>query len=354
MKRRLLPLSLIALATGSTIGAVHLWNGTQTPTAAAAEVREPLLSAPKDRLNFGEVWEDERYGWIVPITNIYRETIHIEDISTSCTCVVAAPRSFTLAPGETREVRLTLNLLPKSGEATNAARTFSTNITFTTKSQVLAPARETLVLSGRVRPVLELRPREPSFGEAPELIQPPPPMTFAVAPALRLKTLTAISETAGFDASVLPPDSENPSELIVRVTPTTTKPAGPLTATVRLEPLGPNGEPLPSRRVIVRGRVASDLVVDPPQVSAGGHAVGDRVEETLTVSSRTGRKFTIEKVNAHGEGLSVERSATGVVRVKQTVTRAGEMNGSVEIVVRPAGDEPVTVTVPVIGYGTGR
>ena len=30
--------------------------------------------------------------------------------------------SFTLTPGQTREVRITLNLLPKSGEPTDAAR----------------------------------------------------------------------------------------------------------------------------------------------------------------------------------------------------------------------------------------
>jgi hypothetical protein len=353
MTRRLIPFVALAVTVG-VAGVFRLWNGPRPATAIAAEVRPSLISAAEDRLNFGDMWEDEHFAWTIPVTNIHHDPIQIEAISTSCTCAVAEPRTFALTPGQTREVRLTLNLVPRTGEPTNEPRSFSTNVTFTTTAKGLGAARETLVISGRVLPVLELRPREPSFGETPDRVQPPPPITFAVAPQVHLQTLSAISETPGYQAAVLPPEIESPGELLVRVTPTTTKPAGPMTATVRLEPLGPNGEPLPPRRVTVRGRVAADVTVDPPQVSFSGRTVGESGEETLTVSSRTGRTLNLERVTVQGEGLNVERLPSGGLRVRQIVATAGEIHGRVELVVRPEGDGPVTVTVPVIGYGTSR
>ncbi len=342
---------LLGLIVGGTAGFARVWE--HDPRQPATPVRKPLLSVPAAALDLGEVWEDERFAWVVPVTNRGQHPVHISAVRTNCQCVSAEPRSFTVPPGQTRPIRLSVNLAAKDGEATIGSRTFSTTIDLATRSESAPPAHETIHLTARVRPVLEIRPRAPVFGIIPDAATAPPAATFRVAALTPLECLTAVSESPGFEASTLPSNPDSPDEFLVSVTATAPRPVGALEAVVRLVPLAPGGRPLPERMVKLAGAVVPDVAAEPPVISIGARPVGETAAEAVCVSSRTGREVRITAVTSEGHGLVAERLDDRRVQVRQHVASAGDFRGQVILTAEPAGGPPVEVVVPVIGYGTG-
>ena len=60
------------------------------------------LLIPKESLNFGTVWEEEKFSWTVPIENHEAESVEIESFSSSCSCLSIKPKSLVIGPGERR------------------------------------------------------------------------------------------------------------------------------------------------------------------------------------------------------------------------------------------------------------
>src|SRR5688572_2314170 len=79
---------------------------------AAPDTPPPLLAAPADRLDFGEVWEDQRLGWVVPLTNTGSAPVRVGAVRTSCGCTAATPTAFRIDPGQTHPLRLAIDLTP--------------------------------------------------------------------------------------------------------------------------------------------------------------------------------------------------------------------------------------------------
>src|SRR5687768_11802388 len=134
------------------VAAVGLGRWVRTsPGGPAAPPRDPLLSAATDRLDFGETWEDQRFEWVVPVTNRSPGVVRVEKVRTSCGCVVAEPRSFTVPAGATHPLRLTLDLTPKPNERPTRARGFSVEVGLVARAEGGEPAHEGFTLRGRVR-----------------------------------------------------------------------------------------------------------------------------------------------------------------------------------------------------------
>lgn len=344
MRRTTRTVTLIAVVLAAAVGA---GRALQPPPAKPAG-RPALLSAPRDRTDFGEVWEDQRFAWTLPLTNTTADAVRVVDVGASCTCVAAEPRAFTLSPGETRELKLTFDLTPKPNETLGTTRTFAAEVGVVAATGDLPPEAERFAVRGTVRPVLAVQTADPSFGTRSDRVQPPLPASFGVAPAAVVESLTAVCDSPGFTADVRPAGGA----MTVTVTPTRAIPVGAFAVDVRLIPVGRGGRPLPERRVKVLGRVAPDFTTDPPQVTAAARPVGESFEELVTVGSLTGREVTVVSATAHGDGVAAGVMPGGAVRVRLTVGRAGEVRGRVEVSVRAGKDAPAVVTVPVLGYGT--
>jgi hypothetical protein len=346
MTRRLVYSALIGCAVVSVAAGFGRWLRPEPPAATAPP---PLLSTNVDRLDFGEVWEDPRFGWSVPLTNPGPAAIVVTEVRTSCGCTAAAPTAFRVEPGKAHALQLTIDLTPKPTDPADKPRQLAVAVTVACRAEGEDRERAAVfTVRGRVRPVLETVPRVPALGERSERA-PPEPVTFAVVAHTPLDALTAVSESSGYGASCRPAD--RPGRYVVSVHPSGLRPVGPATAVVRLVPVGPSG-PLPEWRITLRGAVAPDTVAGPREVSAGSRAVDEVVEEVVTVGSLTGRVVVIEGVTAVGDGLTAERIGPIAVRVRQRVTRVGPLAGRVEVVVRADGGGSETVTVPVVGHGT--
>jgi len=110
--RTLLPIGVILTlaAVGGAAAALYL---TKPPPPS------PVLSGlepPPEHLNFGEVWEDAQFSMILPITNHRAQDIEIKRFHKTCNCSQIEPPSLTIPAGQTREVRLILDLAPRKAE----------------------------------------------------------------------------------------------------------------------------------------------------------------------------------------------------------------------------------------------
>jgi hypothetical protein len=199
MRRTRRTFTLVALIATLAIGLGRAFQPAATPPKPGS--RAALLSSPRDGGNFGEAWEDQRFVWKLPLTNTSPEPVRVLDVRTSCTCVSAEPRSFALQPGATRELTLVLDLTPRAIEKAGTVRPFAVDVAVVTETDTLPPAPEKFSIKGTVRPVLDVRPRDPAFGTRSSHVQPPLPASFTVVPSTVLETLTAVCDSPGFAAA---------------------------------------------------------------------------------------------------------------------------------------------------------
>lgn len=104
----------------------------------------------------------------------------------------------------------------------------------------------------------------------------------------------------------------------------------------------------------VRGTIVSDLEAQPPAIQVGGRRVGEVVEDTVTLSSLTGRQLGPITVSAEGDGLSVERvGSENRYAIRQIVRRAGIQSNRV-VFSTTSGNKPVSAVVRVEFTGLER
>ncbi|MCI0377420.1 MAG: DUF1573 domain-containing protein [Gemmataceae bacterium] len=86
-----------------TIAAAAYWlseRSKDAPTVLVVDAKE---------LNFGEAWETKEFHWKIKITNVSEKALKIREFGASCACIVSEPKSLSLAPNETAEVKLLLD-----------------------------------------------------------------------------------------------------------------------------------------------------------------------------------------------------------------------------------------------------
>jgi hypothetical protein len=126
-----------------------------------------------------------------------------------------------------------------------------------------------------------------------------------------------------------------------------------LTAT----PITRDGQRLPSLTVPVRWNRVPDIQADPPQVLFGNHPVGESLDDAITLTSRSGAAFTIERVEHAVPGLSVQRDAkseTTLYVLKQTMEKSGQHSGTIRFHIHYDDGSTTVREVPVSSFGFAR
>ncbi|MCH8045203.1 MAG: DUF1573 domain-containing protein, partial [Planctomycetes bacterium] len=114
-------LCLFVSATGLGI----YWGQTHI----VAGIENGFLEVDPEHLDFGEVWVQDKFQWTLPITNTSSEPVEVLEFRSSCNCLSIEPKTLVLAPGETSDVHLTLDLTTRNPEqAAKASRRFSVRI----------------------------------------------------------------------------------------------------------------------------------------------------------------------------------------------------------------------------------
>lgn len=268
-------------------------SGGKAPLAEAGLMADPRV------LDFGEVWEDADFHWKLPIRNTTTQEIKVLDFAVSCTCVSLKPRSFTLAPGEVKELELSLDLtrrkrLPQGQEVFQAL--------LLPKIKGSIARTQGWTLHGRVRQLLKFNPAVAVFGD---LIrgQSAPDVLINVESVLPLRSLDKKGKESNACVQVVQKGSR---KFELTVTPPSTLPAGPFHLEIPIQPTGQDGKLLPAKKLIVVGIMHEDVEPMPSPLVFGALPIGETVKETVVLKSITGKPFKVEEWQSLSYGLRVE------------------------------------------------
>lgn len=118
-----------------------------------------------------------------------------------------------------------------------------------------------------------------------------------------------------------------------------------------MEPVAEDGTQLSRKGVRFFGWIAADVQAEPAEIVFGPRPVGETCEESVFLSSKTGRPFRVENVTGEGDGVTVEGGADMTTfRVRRRVARTGESRSIVKFTVR-IGEEVTVLSLPVITTG---
>ncbi len=317
-------LSAVAAATGGTIAG--RWN---SPKREVAPELQPALFIDAKNLDFGDVWETDKFEWQLNVENRGAGVVEVIGLSGSCSCLSIEPNSFTLPSGGTQTLRLTIDLTANptpTGQIslTVTAMTNRPGDTGSARWGVIGRVKQLLVSDGRI-----------NFGKHSVLAQPISPLVIPLTSAVPLESLRAECSSPLLSVKTQPTDNSAQSYTVV-LRPVGAFQPGPIEFIVTLKPVGVGG-PLPIRRVLIQGSIVEDVEAEPGEVLGGGRLLGESFAEEVALRSLTDRPILVESVVAEGSGLSVDQMGTGNrVRVRQTAVKEGNQTTRVVFMVRTA------------------
>lgn len=338
---------LVVLAGWAGMELARVVRGRPEPAAAVPE--NGGLSVAAEHLDFGEVWQDSQFKWVLPIRNETEQDIHIAGFANSCACSQVEPRSLTVPAGGEVQVRVTIDLTAKKpSEAALGVRPFDVVIRPVVGSAEGRPWPGWR-LRGVVRMALRVEPALVDFGHPSEMATPLTTKTVRVTATTPIDGLEARSDHSAFAVRLKELSGPTMQELLV--TPKPSISPGAYTAKVSLVPRLKSGARLPAQEVAVVMRVQPDIQPSPPAMVFGARRVGEVAKETISLQSLTGRAFEVVGVSARGDGLTVKAAEADGFEVRQQVTKAGDQAGEVRFQVRTADRKEQQVVVEVAYRG---
>jgi hypothetical protein len=264
---------------------------------------EKVVEIESSQLNFGTVWNTDDFHWHAAIRNLSAQDLLVE-VDPTCGCTSVEPASFVLDTGQRRSLTFRLDLCPVTlpgGE--EIERPFDVTLYVYTTSQDAPRQRHHFTLQGRVKDAIRVAPVI-QYGGAERLVegQSPLPRSVPIRVLTPLVVLRAETESPDLVAAVTgQPDGSGERRLTV--TPLESIPVGAFEREVRLQPVTASGEKLPSIPILVRGIKEPDVTFTPSHLQFVATETGD-ASETVTLWSRSGRPFVVDRVET--VGVSVE------------------------------------------------
>lgn len=317
------------------------------------------LEVAPESLDFGEAWSQVGFEWDLPIHNPSGRPVDVSEIRSSCGCTAVKPESFTVGPAETVDVRLVLDLTSNSRREVGASE-WPFSITLAPfVEDVRAPVGE-WELSGTVRKLLEVTPGELDFSQTLVRGQPFSPRQIRVQPLHPIQKLSADCDPE-LGSIVVRRSSEDENVFELDVRPSENLPIGRFRFAVSVKALLESGSQSPMMELPVYGSVVHDVQVKPGAIFVGPVALGERIERTFSVVSRTGKSLSVKNVHCdsgHVEIARVDESTVSGSQYEYRVSVAVKNLGhcSTEVCLNLAGPEDGEagqVIVPVTWYGLG-
>jgi hypothetical protein len=306
----------------------------------------PLRAEP-EHLNFGVVWEQRAFAWQLPIRNVSARDVTIAEFHSSCNCTVVEPKSLKIPPGETREVRLKIDLAPRLDAEAQFEREIVIQIAPISSSD--AERLPTWTVRGRARSVVQfLAPL--SFGEHSELGQPFAELVVPVRTLVPLKGLEATCANKRFAIQLM---SVGANRYELRVKPTEKLPIGPFHCDIFLAAEGTENGAMPPLKTRVEGKIVRDIQPIEPAVVFGAGRVGTTFRETISLASLTGSTFDVERCDSSIPGLEVNPVDRyfGSFEVTLPCCGIGEQKSEISFLVRDEANEKWSLRVPLLYHG---
>jgi hypothetical protein len=305
-----------------------------------------------DGLELGDVWETDRHLAIIRIHNGGKAQRELLDIRASCACAGLEPRRVTIPAGETREIRVQLNLRPRSDEnRAVSSRSFSLPIWAREQATDGPSVERYWVVRAKVSSAFRRVPSA-EFGRRSEVIQSVGGLIVPIVSAQELERINVVPSPS-FMAEIRRTSSDGDWDLKVKPKPGLTR--GLYAEEILLEPELRGGQLLPAVAVPASLSVVSDFEVVPEIIQSGSCEAGTVTSNRVELRSLTGRSFTVEQITSLGSGIRVlpipEREHVKLVehRIGQ-----GRSDGKVVFTLKTSTGEVQEVVLPLTGHGIAK
>lgn len=235
--------------------------------------------------DFGVVARGADTRYRIAIKNIYKPTVHIASVQTSCGCTAAQPSKDTLASHETAYIEVTMNTVRFENQK-------NSSITVVFDSPQYAEVR--IPISAFIRTDLVLTPGSVQFGPMTRGMEQPRKVsiTYAGGHDWRIKDLAP--QNPRFNIKVVETSRQAGHvnyDVTVSVKPGTG--VGDLREQLTLATNDPSRPQLP---LLIEGRIEPEYTISPDIVSFGTLRPGEK--KTVNVVVRGKKPFSIEKVES--------------------------------------------------------
>jgi hypothetical protein len=218
------------------------------------------------------------------------------------------------------------------------------------------PAAQTgWVLAGRVRRAISFSPREIDFTDRLVRGQPFEPEQITVNTLVPIRRIEAeCSEKHAVVQVRDPPDGGK--EYRLQVAPNSELRPGPFEFEILVRSQTEGGEDLPAIPVTARGAVVEDLMATPAALLLGTRSVGECVEETVILESRSGQPFEILETAMESENCTIDpvpqgETSRATLRIRQGISAAGAQVGTIRIRARMRNETNLTLPVRISYHG---
>lgn len=345
-------LATVAGVAGTYAGRYH--RAARANADRPSESESSGLYVPPGKLNFGEVWEQPGFEYVVPVENRGEAAVTLSELSGSCDCIAIEPRTLVIPPRETREIKLKLDLRPKDirDPSVKLERPFAVGVWGQATNAGVTTRRVEWYVEGKVRRAFDTS-RRIEFGRVSELASLPDAIRTQFRSAVPVREARVRSSSDVFTVRIAPsPSDPCVHELIV--SPRNRPSVGSHDAVLSIEPVAADGRELPPVEVVATLVVVPDLETLPDRVDLGVLDLGTERSERLVIRSVAGKPFTVEKVATEGSGLSMtpDRSSDECAYfVRIVADQLGPINRILSFTIRSDGVDPATVRVSVRAHG---
>lgn len=324
-------------------------------SALPSSETQSLLQIPETSLNVGSVWASGEVRHSLPIVNSGRKVQRIVGFRTSCSCTSIEPSQLVLAPGESAEVTISIDLRPPTLSAAQEPQwKFAVSFSPVIESETERPPEWTL--TGTAMNAVSL-PAGFDFGE---LLRFSPDSGGGGEVEFRVH-LPDLKLTAGCDPSlgevVLVRDPDDKARVEMRFLPADELLPGRIDVPVRLAATLDDGSSLPELLVTGSALLRDRIEAFPGSIDFGPVAIHESADGSITFLSIDGRPVEILEVSGTQPGVlealpgrDSENNAN--CRIRLTPRTSGRITKTVRFTLQDGrSDRPVLLNVSVTAHG---
>jgi hypothetical protein len=321
---------------------------------------KPGLAVSKEFLDFGEVWEESHFNWVLSLENKGEVDIAISKFHTSCSCTAITPESLSLQPGESRQVHLTVDLGPKPGNESPAdVEQFEVAIQPAIKGERGWIPLASWQLTGRVKRVLAVAPPSGvNFGRHSEFAQPLPVQEVRITPKVPLARLSAKCRSKSFGVVIHKTAATPTTEHYTLSIRPDQLPLGVHRSEIDLMAEVDKGCPVCVRSIPVQAEILRDIQTTPAKVQLGAKSLGEKCQEAVNIHSLSGLPFEVARFSTDNPELQVrqltelEAGQPHTFLLSQEITAKGRQVARATFTVVTANGKSSNITVPVEYLGS--